>query len=107
MKLLFYLLFFPICFISARYLRYECHMCDKYNPSIKNEDWFHWFEHFCYLSQEEKSLTCFYYNCQLNIHSTTFWKEWKDCNCIKKDADYLPFLVDEKKQLVEFYKEEL
>lgn len=107
MKFLFNSLFFLPLTSCSQYLRYECALCKKYTPSIKNPNWFKWFEHFCYTSSEAKSLTCFYYNCQLDIHSTTFWKEWEKCNCIQEDADYLSFLLDDKKQLVESYKEEL
>lgn len=103
MKFLFLL---PM-FVTADYLRSECSLCKKYNPTISDPFWFKWFEHFCYSPEEQKSITCFYYNCQLDINTTTFWKEWKKCKCVKEGADYLGFVNDDQKQIIEFYVEEL
>lgn len=99
----FMLLLFPI---HAQHLRSVCKICKEYNPNIYNEFWFKWFEHSCH-EKNSKSMTCFYYNYQLDIHSVTFWKQWEACDCIKDDANYLSFLHDERKQIIEFYKDEL
>lgn len=105
-KCFFLMLLFPLM-IHGHNLRSFCRICKDYDPDILNQFWFGWFEHSCHEVKNSKSITCFYYNYQLDIHSVTFWKQWESCDCIKDDANYLSFLHDDQKQIIEFYRDEL
>lgn len=106
MKFLFLIMLFP-AMIYGHNLRSVCMICKQYDPDISNQFWFSWFENSCYEAKNSKSITCFYYNYQLDIPSVTFWKQWETCDCIVDNANYLPFLLDDQKQMTEFYRNEL
>ncbi len=106
MKFLFLIMLFP-AMIYGQKLRSACMICKQYDPDILNQFWFSWFENSCHEAKKSNTVSCFYYNHQLDIHSVTFWKQWETCDCIKDNANYLPFLLDDQKQMTEFYRNEL